>query len=101
MTSYHDIEKQTCDRIWASPFERIPPIPSWRHKVRIKKQAEVLAIGCYGSYNWAGDFGLLVLIKGTAHYTTENRGFSAYTQPVRPPSSISVTLPGGELVAQI
>ena len=64
MTSYHDLEEQTYDRIRAKPFTRIHDLADWTGKEILKEEAQDVAMNCPVSYDWAGTMSLLVMVMG-------------------------------------
>ena len=72
MTSYHDLEEKTYERIRAKPFTRIHGLVDWTSKEILKGEAQDVAMNCPVSYDWAGTFNLLVMIMGTPRYAAGN-----------------------------
>ena len=94
MTSYHDLEEKTYERIRAKPFTRIHGLVDWTSKEILKDEAQDAAMNCPVSYDWAGTFNLLVMIMGAPRYAAENPDLPPYVEPVHPPSNPTETLTG-------
>ena len=87
MTSYHDLEEQTYNKICAKPFTRIHGPVDWTSKGILKSEAQDVAMNCPASYDWAGTMNLLVMVMGATRYAAENTGLPAYLEPIRLPSN--------------
>ena len=99
MTSYHDLEKQVYEDIWAEPYTRIHGRPSWRAKETLAKEAGIHALQNRVSYNWSGQFSLLPEIIGVARFATDNPDLPAYVESTQPPNTPN--LPGNPTAAQM
>ena len=87
MTSYHDLEEQTYNKIQAKPFTRIHGPVDWTSKEILKGEAQDVAMNCLVSYDWAVTFSLIVMIMGATIYAAEYPNLPAYVEPVHPPSN--------------
>ena len=74
MTSYHDLEEQTYNKIRAKPFTRINGPVYWTSKEILKSEAQDAAMNCPVIYDWAGTMNLLVMVMGATRYAAENTG---------------------------
>ena len=83
-SSYHKIESSTYTAIREKPLTRIHGTPTWQQKENMLSKLEELAINVKVHYNWAGDYGLLAMVIGTARYQTNTT--LAYIPPTQPPN---------------
>ena len=66
MAEYVKLEKEVYDTIRAKPFTKILSKPTWAQKELMLEESKEIALDCNVSYMWAGDYGLLAEIEGTA-----------------------------------
>jgi len=82
MAEYVKLEKEVYDTIRAKPFTKIPSKPTWAQKELMLEESKEIALDCNVSYTWAGDYGLLAEIEGTAQYlATTGNNYVTPTQP--------------------
>ena len=83
-SSYHKIESSTYTAIREMPLLRILGTPTWQQKENMLSKLKELAINLKVHYDWAGDYGLLAIIIGTAMYQTDMT--LVYIPPTQPPN---------------
>ena len=83
MTSYHDLETSTYDRVRAKTLTRIHGKPTWHQLETMIQECEETALDCETSYAWSQDYGLLAEIQEPGRYLATT-GIE-YIAPTEPP----------------
>ena len=83
VTSYHDLETSTFDRVRTKTLTRIHGKPTWHQLEALIQECEEAALDCETSYAWSQDYGLLAEIQEPDRYLATTG--LAYIAPAEPP----------------
>ena len=84
MSSYHELETSTYNKIQEKPFTRILSKPDWHQEEKLIKEAEEISLNCSVSYAWSQGYGILEEIQGGVKYQAATG--QVYSEPLQPPT---------------
>jgi hypothetical protein len=83
VSSYHDLETSTFERVRTKTLTRIHGKPSWHQLETLIQECEEAALDCETSYEWSQDYGLLAEIQEPERYLATTG--LIYNAPEEPP----------------